>query len=54
LKAFEEGRSAFLVGQVGNPYQINTNKYKEWERGWNREYFDNLEKVKQDEAGRGG
>lgn len=46
MKAFEEGRSAFLTGQVGNPYDISGNKYKEWERGWNREYFLNLEKLK--------
>lgn len=46
MKQFEEGRSAFLTGQVGNPYPINTNKNREWERGWNKEYFLNLEKLK--------
>jgi hypothetical protein len=46
MKEFEEGRSAFLTGQVGNPYPLTSNKYKEWERGFNKEYFKNLEKLK--------
>lgn len=54
MKAFNEGQSAFLTGQVGNPYPLNTNKYREWERGFNKAYFRNLEKVKQIEQSRGG
>jgi hypothetical protein len=51
MKAFEEGRSAFLTGQVGTPYPLSSNKYKEWERGFNKEYFRNLEKLKSETTG---
>lgn len=53
MKAFSEGQSAFITGQVGNPYPVNTNKHREWERGWNKAYFKNLEKVREIESRKG-
>lgn len=54
MKAFNEGASAFIRGQVGNPYSLNTNNHREWERGWNTEYFKNLERLKNESVREGG
>ncbi len=41
----------FTQGQLGfhqnktNPYKVDTPAYKEWERGYNSEYFENLKNV---------
>ena len=31
--------------QVANPMKKNTTPYREWQRGWNAAYFENLEKL---------
>jgi hypothetical protein len=41
----EKGYKAFHRGRVTNPYKIDTAFYKEWERGFNKAYFENLEKI---------
>ena len=43
-KAFFSGREGFKVNSH-NPNRRNTLEYKEWERGYNREYFINLNRV---------
>lgn len=45
MKSFEEGRKAFKSGDLGNPYPPDTNNNREWERGFNKEYFRQLEKL---------
>ena len=41
----ERGYKAFHRGKVTNPYPLNSAFYKEWERGFNKAYFENLEKI---------
>tara|TARA_R110002020_G_scaffold311002_1_gene526661 strand:- start:292 stop:492 length:201 start_codon:yes stop_codon:yes gene_type:complete len=41
----EKGYRAFHRGRITNPYKINTTFYKEWERGFNKAYFQNLAKL---------
>jgi hypothetical protein len=31
--------------QVANPMRKNTTSYREWQRGWDAAYFENLEKL---------
>lgn len=38
---FEEGQRGFWKWNV-NPYREGTDKYKEWERGFNHAYYENL------------
>ena len=53
LKAFEDGYNAFsrvvlqkkYFHQVANPMKNNTIMHKEWQRGWNTAYFNNLENL---------
>jgi hypothetical protein len=39
---FEKGVYAFKRGWLGNPYDPETIQGKEWQRGFNSAYFDNL------------
>jgi len=41
----EKGYRAFHRGKIYNPYKFNTAFYKEWERGFNNAYFENLRKL---------
>ena len=41
----EKGSRAFHRGRITNPYSIGTAFYKEWERGFNKAYFQNLTKL---------
>lgn len=43
---FKEGHYAFSRGWLRNQYNENSVKGKEWQRGWNRAYFDRLEIMK--------
>jgi hypothetical protein len=43
---FKEGHYAFARGWLRNQYDEDSVKGKEWQRGWNKAYFDNLEEVK--------
>ena len=54
MKPYDQGREAFIKGKLGNPYKMDTRPNKDWEFGFNTEYFKNLEKVKQDEQARTG
>ena len=35
LAAFNEGRTAFMEAEVGNPYASDTNEFHAWLLGWN-------------------
>jgi hypothetical protein len=41
---FEKGGYAFKRGWLGNPYDPETIQGKEWQRGFNSAYFDNLKR----------
>ena len=49
---FEKGVQCFRQGRVRSPYPLNTMQYREWQRGWNTAYFENLRKVKSREQAR--
>ena len=53
MKSYEYGKQSFFKGKLNSPYKDSTYAFKEWLRGFNRGYFENLEKVKQDEHRRG-
>lgn len=38
-----QGYRAFYQGSLDCPYPFHTMKAKEWQRGFNRAYFNNLE-----------
>lgn len=39
-----EGYEAFQLGILDCPFTADTQKYKEWMRGFNTAYFDNLKR----------
>tara|TARA_B100000780_G_C20799784_1_gene317622 strand:+ start:245 stop:409 length:165 start_codon:yes stop_codon:yes gene_type:complete len=49
VKPFDQGREAFKYGKLGNPYKIDTRPNKDWEFGFNSEYFKNLKKITEHE-----
>lgn len=51
MRAFNEGYKAFKKGQLGNPHKPNTQEHRDWEFGFNKAYFQNLERVKERESG---
>jgi hypothetical protein len=44
--AYALGYRAFANGTVVNPYTPDTHFHREWDRGFNAAYFDNLAKAK--------
>lgn len=40
--AFSSGREAFRYGQLDNPNKPDTTAFKEWQAGFDHEYFLNL------------
>jgi hypothetical protein len=42
--AFESGKIGFKKNMY-NPFHPKSDLYKEWERGYNTEYFDNLKRL---------
>lgn len=45
IREFNQGYWAFKNGKLTCPYPHWTIKGKEWQRGFDRAYFDNLEAV---------
>lgn len=43
--AYEQGRRAFYAGKITNPFTENTHFHREWDRGFNKAYFDNKKKT---------
>jgi hypothetical protein len=46
---FQQGIDSFKRGVVINIFHKDTMQYREWERGFNKAYFDRLERVKANE-----
>ena len=44
---FEKGYTDFKHGRVFNPFHKDTMQCREWLRGFNKAYFEQLKKVKQ-------
>lgn len=49
MKPFQKGAEAFNKGKLGNPYPTATTDHRDWEYGFNKAYFINLKKVKENE-----
>ena len=45
MNNYEYGKLSFYKGKLNSPFKSTTYAHKEWKRGFNRAYFDNLEKV---------
>lgn len=45
MTPFKEGIRDFNVGQLINPYNSDTYRSREWERGSNTAYFKNLKRI---------
>ena len=45
VEQFESKRFGKRHRQVANPMKSNTTPYREWQRGWNAAYFNNLGKL---------
>lgn len=43
---FEQGRVDFIRGKLECPYKLDSDKGREWQRGFNSAYFDNLDRCK--------
>lgn len=53
---YQMGYSAFKGGvKLYNPFDVHTMQHREWERGFNKAYFDQLRRIKEYErtTGRG-
>ncbi len=53
---FQMGYSAFKSGhKLSSPFSIHTMQHREWERGFNKAYHDQLKRIKEYErtTGRG-
>jgi hypothetical protein len=44
MRPFNEGYRAFMEGNLANPYKENTKENRDWEYGFNKAYFTNLER----------
>ena len=49
----EKGYKDFRQGRVVNPFLSNTMQYREWERGFNKAYYEQLKRVKGNEQATG-
>ncbi len=49
---YQRGVDDFYKGRVSNPFHKDTMQFREWERGFNKGYFERLRKVKRYEQGR--
>ena len=51
---YEKGYSDFKKGRLINPFHEDTMQFREWNRGFNVAYFEQLKRIKEYEArGRG-
>ena len=49
---FQRGYEDFKRGRVGSPFHTDTMQYREWNRGFNKAWGDNLKRVITDEKTR--
>lgn len=61
MKPFKRGMEAFRTGALGNPYNVDTQRHRDWELGFNKAYFAQLKRVQKREknskhyrSGKGG
>ena len=47
---FNTGYDGFKYNRPVNPFHKDTMQFREWNRGFDRAYFDNLKRVKDNEA----
>ena len=47
---YRKGIDDFHKGRLSNPFHKDTMQYREWNRGFNKAYFDRLRKVKKYES----
>ena len=47
---YRKGMDDFNKGRLSNPFHKDTMQYREWNRGFNKAYFDRLRKVKKYES----
>ena len=47
---YRKGIDDFQKGRLSNPFHKDTMQYREWNRGFNKAYFDRLRKVKKYES----
>lgn len=52
-KVIEQGEQAFKEGNIGNPYKKDTQKWRDWQLGFDKEYFFNLKRIRAEEGSRG-
>ena len=51
---YQMGYSAFKTGhRLSSPFNIHTMQHREWERGFNKAYFDQLRRIKEYERTKG-
>jgi hypothetical protein len=51
---FQMGYSAFKSGhKLSSPFSIHTMQHREWERGFNKAYYDQLKRIKEYERTKG-
>jgi hypothetical protein len=43
---YQKGHTAFIKGHMSSPFNSHTMQYREWLRGFNAAYFENLETLK--------
>lgn len=47
---YRKGMDDFNKGRLSNPFHQDTMQYREWNRGFNKAYFDRLRKVQKYES----
>ena len=52
MKNVRRGMSDFYKGNITNPFPEDTTDHREWQFGFNKSYFENLERQKQYESTR--
>lgn len=52
MKPYDEGAKAFKRGNLVNPYNKDTARYKDWQFGFDQAYFKTLKQVKEAESAR--
>ena len=51
MSPYARGMKAFRRGELANPYNEGTQRYRDWARGFDQAYFRNLERqVKYEET----
>ena len=50
VKPFVQGFKGFWEGNLSNPYLVNTKDHRDWEAGFNKAYFKNLDNIAKKEG----